>query len=323
MPDERFIHPAEGESERLTELTDFEFRVWIAYKVSANDVGVMLDSHVPIQTGNRNLRNRPSKDIRKALDAMLRVSLMIRFKHQGEHYVCSPVWQDWQRVKHPRQTHLPLPDSSIRAACSEATVALFEKIEKHREDKSEKLRNISEDFGNVTATERESLEPHARDHARNANANALSSSEALKREEPEKGPVLDLAPGQLRLAAHDLVAEWNVRVGPLGTLAYIHNPEPSIGRVIASVRLRPDMTEWRAIIDRSLQSDFLMGRVPGPDGKTFKLDFWWLLKDDHADCVLAGRYDNRDNAAVATSERRRDAEKRDSARVLAIGRGEA
>lgn len=41
MPDERFIHPGEGESDQLTQLSDFEYRVWCTYRWAANDVGVM------------------------------------------------------------------------------------------------------------------------------------------------------------------------------------------------------------------------------------------------------------------------------------------
>src|SRR6476660_174685 len=230
MPDERFIHPAEGESEKLTELTDFEFRVWIAYKVSANDVGGMLDSASPLKTGNRYLRKTPEREIRKALDRLLALGLLLAFQQGGERYVCSPVWQDWQRVKHPRQTHLPLPDAETQDKCSEATQAVFGRLSKNRSERSARFRNISCEDG-------ESLEANARGGARNANANA--SANAPNGEESEKGTVLELAPGQLRLAAFQLVAEWNVRVGPMGQLAYVHNPDASIGRVVAAVRARP------------------------------------------------------------------------------------
>jgi hypothetical protein len=180
MPDERFIHPGEGESDKLTQLTDFEHRVWIAYKLAANDVGVMLDSPAPVQTINRNLRNRPAKDVRKALDAMLRLELLIRFKHGGEHYLCSPLWQDWQSVKYPRETHLPLPDDGSRGRCSDVTQKLFELLESKRKAKRERLLKDSEPLGNISKTS-ESLSEEsvlAREsslHAHAGNANAIAN----------------------------------------------------------------------------------------------------------------------------------------------------
>jgi hypothetical protein len=147
---------------------------------------------------------------------------------------------------------------------------------------------------------------------------SLSGSSSVNGEESEKGTVLELAPGQLRLAAFQLVAQWNVRVGPMGQLAYVHNPDASIGRVIAAVRTRPSMTEWQAIIDRALASDFLMGRVAGPDGKAFRMDFWWLIENAHK--VESGRYDNREKAkdtAAQDAARKHDAEKQRAAALIA------
>lgn len=199
MPDERFIHPAEGESEKVAQLTDFEYRVWQAFKLAANDVGVMLDSTLAVQAGNRYLRNLQdkSKAVRKALDRMLQLELLIQFKHQGQHYVCSPVWQDWQQVKYPRQTHLPLPDDGTRARCSDVTRALFLVLERLRSERREKLKKVSEQPEKISkhsempsensAGEREVLEPRGRDRAPNANANA--SSESLHQGESGGEPI--------------------------------------------------------------------------------------------------------------------------------------
>jgi hypothetical protein len=442
MPDERFIHPAEGESEKLTELSDFEFRVWIAYKVSANDVGVMLDSPFPMQTGNRNLRNRPAKDVRKALDRLLTLGLVHGFAAGGERYVYARNWQDWQTVKYPRTSHLPLPPEDEIVLCTEATQALFSdtvagrggasnvnereveqrliemfqstwpagstvqrqvrlgnsycdivvipptgailavEVKKHPlspaaltqvERYAEALRQqwpnrevapvlVGRGLGrltdadlcasrvaailfdrlmNMTVIDRSTclclsvmrsanawsltannseLTP-VRGTARNANANANATANALNGEEPEKGPALNLAPGQLRLAARQLGAEWNSRVKP--PVAEV-NVEPSIGRAISALRLRPDLRDWCALIDRAMASDFLTGKVPGPDGKVFKLDFWWFL--EHAHIVESGRYDNREKAkdtAAQNAERKQLAVQRHSDNVLAVAKGRA
>lgn len=295
MPDYRLTPKREANSDKLTSLDHLAYRVWQQYKASADDYGVMPDSAATIRGDNRRLEKEPEKLIRACLDQMIQVGLVHRFIDQGQAYLYSRVWQTHQKVRYPSETFYPAPPPEELAQCDKKTRAFFEQR-----------------FAKSSEMESEALErddpPPTRAHSRNANT--LSNAHALKGEEPEKGPALDLAPGQLRLAASQLVAEWNVRVGPLGELAYVHNPEPSIGRVIAAVRLRPDLTEWRTIIDRSLRSDFLMGRVPGPDGKTFRLDFWWLLKDDHADRVLSGRYDNREQAkppAVDEAERKHQA----------------
>jgi hypothetical protein len=297
MPDERFIHPAEGESGKLTKLTDFEYRVWNAYKLAANDVGVMLDSVAPMQTGNKNLRDRPVKQIRSALDVMLKAGLLVRFTHQDESYVCSPRWQDWQRVEYPRQTHLPLPAEDVRATCSEATQMLFVKLDENRLQQAERIKNGRKKLraaGEDLQASSEELRPRARDRA--GNANALANANAVLEGEPEREPPprpAEVPIGHLQLVVNELVLDYNSRAVRAG-LPLVTNPEPSRQRLLNAVRLRPSMDEWRDVLDRAFRSDFLMGRVPGPDGQAFKaFNLWWLVDKDHADKALAGAYENR------------------------------
>jgi hypothetical protein len=294
MPDERFIHPGEGESDKLTQLSDFEHRVWIAYKLAANDVGVMLDSPAPVQTINRNLRNRPSKDVRKALDAMLRLELLIRFRHGGEHYVCSPLWQDWQLVKYPRETHLPLPDDAVRALCSDVTQKLFELLDSKRKAKREKLLKDSEPLGNISKSSEAAFESfvaveesslHAR--AGNANANADATNFEV-RGESERG--LALSPGQLRSSAPALVSMWNARaVDPFVRVSDKLQPQ-STARVEAALKAHPDLAWWDARFGDVTASTFCRG---GGD-RGWVADFWWVL--ENAELIASGRY--RDRAVV-------------------------
>lgn len=328
MPDERFIHPGEGESDKLTQLSDFEHRVWIAYKLAANDVGVMVDSPVPVQNINRYLRNpQRTKDVRKALDAMLRLELLIRFRHGGEHYLCSPLWQDWQSVKYPRETHLPLPDDTVRGRCSDVTQKLFELLESKRKAKREKLLKDSEPLGSISKNSESTSESSGVSeenslHGRAGNANALAHANAHPSEgEPERearpGPQ-DIPRGQAELTADALVAEWNMRVKP--PLVAVSDAPASRGRILSAVRLRPSLDEWRDVLDRAFASEFLMGRAAGRDGGTFRLTFWWLLEDTHADKVLAGAYDNRSkpvDVAVAKDRDAHEAERKRSAAILA------
>lgn len=61
----------------------------------------------------------------------------------------------------------------------------------------------------------------------------------------------------------------------------------------ARLRERPDISDWRAIIQRLAKSDFARGLVPGKDGKSWVASPTFLLRPDSADKVLDGVYDNR------------------------------
>lgn len=169
MPVERLSHPSDGTSAKLCALSDFEFRVWHQVRLCANDLGVMLDSPAPLMAENRVLEQRKAPAVSRALRRLVDVGLLLRFEHQGVGFVCSPLWQDFQRVRYPRASHLPIPTGEALAACSTKTRALFQKYS----------RDISEEF-------QKNPEPPARGRAGNANANANAVVD-LDRGEPERG----------------------------------------------------------------------------------------------------------------------------------------
>lgn len=125
MPDERMIHPAEGESEKLTKLTDLEFRVYCQYKLCADDFGVMTDSPSVLRGASRRLDMEKERVIQRAIDRMVALEVVHRFEHQGRRYLYSRNWQDWQHVKYPRATHLPIPPPDELDACTDDTRDLF------------------------------------------------------------------------------------------------------------------------------------------------------------------------------------------------------
>jgi hypothetical protein len=127
MPVDRFFHPRAGHSKKVTSLTDLEFRVWWTYQMAADDFGVMRRSVVVLQAANDSLARRSKQAVEKALDRVVEVELLHWFEHQGEFYVCQLDWQDFQKIRYPRESHNPVPTAAILAQCSRETSDLFKK----------------------------------------------------------------------------------------------------------------------------------------------------------------------------------------------------
>jgi hypothetical protein len=125
MPADRFFHPRAGHSRKVTALSDLEFRVWWTYELAADDYGVMRRSPVVLQAANDALGQRSRTQVERALDRVVEVGLLVPFEHQGEGFVCQLTWQNFQKVKYPREAINPLPPPEIVAQCSEATQELF------------------------------------------------------------------------------------------------------------------------------------------------------------------------------------------------------
>jgi hypothetical protein len=90
-----------------------------------------------------------------------------------------------------------------------------------------------------------------------------------------------------------LRAVWNAEKAP-------EMPEwrPSKSRkrrqvVNARLKERPDLSEWRAIVQRLARSDFARGLVPARDGRRWLATPTFLLRPESGDRVLEGLYDNR------------------------------
>lgn len=123
MAEDRKIHPQSGRDAKVTALSDFEYRVWSQYILSANDLGVMPWTAGALQGGNSVLDARPRKVVEAAMAAILRVGLLRTFVHDGTTYAWSVKWQDWQAIRYPRKSPWPVPDDL--SAASEATRELF------------------------------------------------------------------------------------------------------------------------------------------------------------------------------------------------------
>jgi hypothetical protein len=125
MPADRLLHPRLLHSVKVCGLSDVEFRVWVTYILTADDYGVMRKSAVTVQAANDVLAERPVKQIDAALKKLVDVQLVLQFEHQKRAYLCQIDWQNYQRVKHPRDSMQPVPPDAILEACTAATRKLF------------------------------------------------------------------------------------------------------------------------------------------------------------------------------------------------------
>jgi len=150
MPADRLLHPRCGHSEKVTMLTDMEFRVWTQYLLSADDFGVMRCSAVTLQADNDALAARKPAQLSRALNALIARGLVHLFDHQGRKYVYQRDWNTFQKVTFPRRSDNPPPPHEEVALCDAPTQELFslhpggKRAPKRPEKLPEDLETISE-----------------------------------------------------------------------------------------------------------------------------------------------------------------------------------
>lgn len=144
MPDDRLLHKSATHSEKVSQLTDFEYRVWTTYLLCADDFGVMRASASTLRAGNDALEHKPAKMLERALDRLVQIGLVRAFEHQGKTYLYQSNWQDYQNVRYPRLSVHPIPGQALIADCSEAQQKLFaSKCRKVSAESPQKPSNVS------------------------------------------------------------------------------------------------------------------------------------------------------------------------------------
>jgi hypothetical protein len=125
MANYRLIHRVAGTGERSGSLNHLQFRVWVQYKLSADDYGVCPAEATKIQGDNPALQREPAKRIQQAIEALIAAPLVGFFLDGKRRYLYQPDWQDWQRIKWPTETVLPPIPFSELEKCSASTQALL------------------------------------------------------------------------------------------------------------------------------------------------------------------------------------------------------
>jgi len=115
MPN-RVIKDSICESEKLAELTDFEFRLWVGLVVSADDAG-RGDARPAIIKGHVfPLRERVTvKDIDAALHALAAKGCISLYSVDGRSYFWFPSWAKHQRIRDVRPK-FPEPPAICQSA---------------------------------------------------------------------------------------------------------------------------------------------------------------------------------------------------------------
>lgn len=286
VPQDRFLHPRLGRSRKVSSLTDFESRVWShGYLLCCDDFGVMPSDPALLRGFNVALGRRSDNEIVSALEAIVKVELLISFRHQSDEYVCDPAWQDFQKIRFPRNTLYPCPTSETLPMLSRNTLGLFQQFHE----------GFPKDFD-------VQLISASRYHT--ANGKRLL---VVKDRRGVGGKELEAK----LLALGDPVV-WDGWPGgvptPLAFVALYNARKPiecprvtelSEGRIVKATKVleaRPEFSFWSHVMEQVGKSKLLRGLKPSVGHEHFLCDFDWLLqkgKNDQVENfvkVAEGRY---------------------------------
>jgi len=126
MPEDRFFHPRLRSSAKVSSLTCLERCVWEDMVLGADDFGVLPYKAAKVRADNDMFSKHHSEaEIKAAMTRVVEAGLFISFEHQGQQFVCDPLWMDFQKIQYPRRTYYPSPDLITFQKLSEKTQQLF------------------------------------------------------------------------------------------------------------------------------------------------------------------------------------------------------
>lgn len=126
MADARFLHKKGMQGERVINLDHLQFRVWVQYVLSADDFGVMRASASVLLADNPKLEKEPLKKVLAAMSGVVASGLIQTFTHQGACFWWQTDWQDYQQVRYPRETPMPMPPICHLVKATDKTLKHFE-----------------------------------------------------------------------------------------------------------------------------------------------------------------------------------------------------
>lgn len=274
MAQDRLFHKRLGHGDRVGQLSDFEYIVWQAYVLSADDYGVMRLSAHTLQADHDRLSQKNGGAIERALRRGVAVGLLTTFQHQGRTYVCQLDWQDFQKVRYPAKSHNPVPPAEILEQMSPLTLALFH----------ERTSSLS--------PSREKVPERAR--AGRGRETELSHGDANAHGDGNGNGDPDG-----RATAVGLMDLWNtVTQSPLPKLRELTDERKR--KLKARLAKRPLVAEWAAIFSRVQASGFLRGLT---SDRGWVADFDWVVKNETVVArILEGKYDDRAGPLSVTGQ---------------------
>ena len=246
----------------------------------ADDFGVMPRSPELLRGFNIAIARRSDEEVAKAITGLVDVGLLLPFDHQGDAFMCDPVWQDFQHVRRPRRSTFPCPPPATLSQCSAQTFELFRKCHGSfpKDGGAPRNDNSEDDKANgyrLTARRRGGAGGAA------MTAWALTSPT----EWPADGP-----------SAEALVALYHAAKPAECPAVSILSEERERKAMRYLVRF-PQFAFWRKVFEELGRSMFLRGLNNGPGHESFRGDFDWLL--------TRGR-DQTENAVKVAEEKYRD-----------------
>ena len=152
MPN-RIIKESVRSSKKVSELSDFGFRVWVYLITYADDYGRgSADAELLCGLLFPRRRNVTEAQMRKAISELCTNGLITLYEADGETYFCFPNWDAHQTIR-AKKSKFPAPVDNLQADASRCkqmqenvSVIQYNPIQSESESESESKENIKENL---------------------------------------------------------------------------------------------------------------------------------------------------------------------------------